>query len=57
MQRAGTGAGFTEVDERGRRQQKRQNRKRQDGENAAFRLCERVASFEGVALIEEEHAD
>ena len=57
MHCAGTGAGFTEVDERGRRQQQRQNRKRQDGEYAAFRFAQRVASFEGVALIEEEHAD
>ena len=57
MQRAGTCAGFTEVDERGRRQQKRQHCKRQDGEHTAFRLRECVASFQGIALIEEEHAD
>lgn len=57
VHRAGSISGFCKVDEcRGRKQQ-RQNRERQDGKHAALRLRERVAPFEGVALIEEEHAD
>ena len=39
------------------RKQQRQNRERQDRKHAALRLRERIAPFEGVALIEEEHAD
>ena len=57
VHRAGAISGFCKVDEcRGRKQQ-RQNCERQDGEHAALRLRERIAPFEGVALIEEEHAD
>ena len=57
VHRAGAGAGFCKVDKRRSREQQRQNRERQDGKHAALRLRERIAPLEGVALIEEEHAD